>query len=403
MFVQEFDAWIGEIETASIRGVRAGSDIPATPAALISAIQQRWSSKLDSLTALRAVAADPSQLVDAVFASYESTPSSASRYHLRDLFIRTATPVWSSLRSWLIDGMPLPSSFLDIDEINLSLDGDERPLDSELFIKRDRDVAWTDEDFWEAGYVADPENGWPTWMGETMAKVLEAGKARGLLKGLLGEPSQVDGWRPLSVILAASSDGDAVHDIPVTIQDALDPLCQITIFQLRRVLDEECGLEQHLEAIEGMMFGRASDTADRFFAGLFNQVRLILISEYGLTSQIKEGRRWHDMQSLTAGLRDAIDQSGEYWLNPSALRISPGKQKIKDQTDVLAALGDLRISYTVPFPLSVLFTSNSLELRAKVFGFLCQVDYARRAVVEGWTVYGSADRSLRHRLAWFVK
>lgn len=119
--------------------------------------------------------------------------------------------------------------------------------------------------------------------------------------------------------------------------------------------------------------------------------------------QISEGRKWHDMQSLTAALRDAVDQSGEFWLNPSALRISVGKQKVKEPSDVLAALGALRLSYTVPFPLSVLFTSNSLELRSKVFGLLCQVDYARRTITTAQTVHGTIDWALRHRLGWFVK
>lgn len=403
VFLQDFDAWIGEIETASVRGVQADSDIPSTPISLLNAFRLRWSSRLNSMTALQELSSEPAQLIDAILASYETAPSSADQRHLLNLFVCTAAPVWLSLRSWLVDGMPLPSSFLDIDEVNHSLDGDERPLDPELFIKRDRDVMWTDEDFWESGYIADPGNGWPAWMGETMTKVLESGKARGLLRGLVGEVWHVDGWRTLQEICSDGSRAETVVDIPKAIEDTLGPLCQITIFQLRRALNEECGLDQHLEAIEGVMFGRAYATVERFFAVLYSQVRLFPSRRDRLTSQIKEDRRWHDMQSLTAGLRDAIDQAGEFWLNPSALRISPGRRKIKDQRDVLGALGELRVSYTVPFPLSVLFTSNSLELRSRVFGFLCQVDYTRRAIVDGRAFHGTSHWALDQRLGWFVK
>lgn len=124
------------------------------------------------------------------------------------------------------------------------------------------------------------------------------------------------------------------------------------------------------------------------------------------------------MQSLTSRMRDAIDLTGETWLNPTAIRLSPGPQKGKGKgkdrdrgaRDLLTMLGGLRITYAVPFPLSVLFTSNSMDLRSRVFAFLTQVEYARRSCASASARARGVDKdvdeggwALRHRLRWFVE
>jgi hypothetical protein len=37
--------------------------------------------------------------------------------------------------------------------------------------------------------------------------------------------------------------------------------------------------------------------------------------------QICKGEKWSDFQTLTSSLRDTIEESGGYWLNPNAIRV----------------------------------------------------------------------------------
>jgi gamma-tubulin complex component 5 len=254
-------------------------------------------------------------------------------------------------------------------------------------------------------------------MGETREAVMEAGKARGLLKGLLEEDESKHGWKTLHQLVVDAREGQsgASVDLDTLVQDHLGPICQITNFRLRRVLEEECGLEQHLDAIEGITYFAGHDAIDRWTSALLDQVcrqcSLPTWSTLELTSQINGGRRWNDMQSLTTSFRDAIEDSKSDWLNSSALRIVSTQPRSSasshDPQSLVVALGKLRASYSAPFPLSVLFTSTSLGLRSEVFGFLVQLSLARRAAHQ--RLVGAADgRHLGdwaelYRLLWLLE
>ena len=269
-FIQELDTWVSGIESAFVSGAPPGSHVPSTPISLIKRLEDDFAGRLDDLTSLLPLTDDPAVLLNSIHAMLLAAPSGRVKAQTLDLFVKTAAPMWSMLRQWLVVGMPLPTSLTSEEDYTLQLDDDEQPIDAEFFIKRDRDVSWTDEDFWEAGYIPDPEADWPDWMGETRDLVLEAGKARGLLKGLVGEEdgiSSSDGWISLRDLTI-----DSQADIAREIEGFLAPLCRIASFQLRRVLDEEYGLEQHLEAIEGVMLLRAHDTMDHYLSWLYNQV-----------------------------------------------------------------------------------------------------------------------------------
>ena len=68
------------------------------------------------------------------------------------------------------------------------------------------------------------------------------------------------------------------------------------------------------------------------------------------------------------------------------------------------ALGNLKVGYIVPFPLSVLFTSTSLDLRSKVFGFLVQLDYTIRSVSQPFRMNTTRHHSrLRQQVLWFLQ
>lgn len=413
-FMQDFDSWISEIEMAMVRGTTSTSPIPSTALALCRDVDEKYGSQLDDLESLLPLADDAHTLLDAIYTLYSSPAHLSARRHLLELFLATVEPTWGSLGDWLIDGMPLPSSMSgDVETIHTHLEEDERLLEPDYFIKRDRDVSWTDEDFWEAGYIA-PEDEWPEWMGETRDMVLEAGKARGLLKGLLGNAGDAGRWMTLRKLVDEFSLGApmSVINFGHLIRDALEPRCRITMFQLRRVLEEDCGLDQHLDAIEGVMYLQAHDAMDRWLSGLYDQVSSYQFTAAvpRLTGQIREEKRWSDMQTLTSSLRDAIEASDSAWMNPSAIRIFPKKKRpnlIRETSashmKTIRDLGGLQVGYNVPFPLSVLFTSTSLGLRSQVFGFLVQLDIARRAVHARIAIDRSSSWNETHKLSWILE
>ena len=260
-FVESVDGWISNIETAFACGSPVDDSIPSTPLSLLAELDRTFGDRLDGIVSLIPLSDDPIVLLNSIHSMYTSFADSAYRQHSLDLFLRTVRPVWTVLGRWIVDGMPVPRS-LSADEVTgqIDLDAEEGTIDPEIWIKRDRDVSWTDEDFWETGYVVG-EGGWPEWMGDTRDMVLEAGKARGLLRGMMGGDQDNERWDELRSIIERDAEqrgkdsqaGDLVN-LGRLIEDHIAPICQITIFQLRRVLEEDCGLEQHLEAVEGVMY-----------------------------------------------------------------------------------------------------------------------------------------------------
>ena len=270
--VRSIERWVSTVELAFIRGVQAGSTIPSTPLSLLKQLDDRFGQQIDNIVSLIPLSDDPTILLNSIYLIYTTSPDSTSTQYTLELFLRTVKPVWTALGSWLHDGMPIPKSLSShVEEAIIDLDEEEDgKLDDDFWVKRDRDVSWTDEDFWEAGYVVS-DQGWPAWMGETMELVIEAGKARGLLKGLMGYEDVTDRWQDLKSLLPPSKDGSTV-DIAKVIEESVSPACQIAIFRLRRVLEEECGLEQHLDAIERVMYLKGHLSMTRWLDNLSEQV-----------------------------------------------------------------------------------------------------------------------------------
>ena len=122
-------------------------------------------------------------------------------------------------------------------------------------------------------------------------------------------------------------------------------------------------------------------------------------------------KRWSDFQILTSTLREHIEKRGEGWLNPQAIRIDPGSNSSRDTSNAIspATLANVRPTYRIPFPLSQLFTSTSLDLRGDVFTFLLQMQFgryllARTRLLESRVRDGtSALLRLRHKLSFIIK
>lgn len=343
-FITGIDDWLADQEMAFVRGDTEYSSAShgSTPITLESDLRRRTGPLIDAIDDLLAHAEHPVALLDTLCAATTSIGlSPVHTKHLHDIFVSTATPMWSMLGDWMVRGMPIPDSLLsrDVDH-TATLSEDERALDDEFLIKRDRDVSWADEDFWEAAFVLQ-EGYWPLWCGGGVVgeMVLEAGKARGLLTSLTGGSGYAEPWLGISTVLANVSDPDSVPD---EITTYLKPICQLATFHLRQILDNECGLEQHLDAISGTLYMRGHLVLNEWSDWLFDKVSTLKLQcfPFGLVplpplfpfsrntppalladSQIRIGERWTDSQVVTSTLRDMIERSGEFWLNPTAIRI----------------------------------------------------------------------------------
>ncbi|KAK8861336.1 hypothetical protein IAR55_002155 [Kwoniella newhampshirensis] len=395
--VNVFDTWLSELEASFVFGSNelsssssvSGISAATTPLLLNLEVEKNHAPLLEHLSSFIPHSHSPTLLLNLIYSTMISIGQTKNPRHLaalRQIFLLSARPSWLILGKWLNEGMPVPLSLTDPEEgtfSSLSLEDDEAVLDEEFFIKRDRDVSWADEDFFESGFVVGDE-GWPLWLGEEAGElVLEAGKARGLLRSLMGNVAGLERWSPLEEVLAPlqSPREDAVHlaspnetvDIKERLSTYLRPMCQLTQFHLRRVLDEECGLEQHLDAIEGLMFLKGFEVIHEWTNMLFDKAQL--------------RGRWMDFQFLTSTLRDITETKQALWMNPSAIRI----RTVRLQGPITGprALGIIRADYQTPFPLSQLFTSTSIELRAEVFAFMLQVSMGRH--IATGTIYSDSE------------
>ncbi|OWZ26519.1 hypothetical protein C356_06924 [Cryptococcus neoformans c45] len=383
------DTWLSNLEASFTLGSRHGqssSSVPGVPASttpllLIHELEQVHAPILRYLSEFVPYAHSPTLLLNLIYSAVVNTRQTGSTPHITSslfkLFYRSAEPMWHMLGIWLQQGMPVPLSLTDPEQLafsSLSLDDGERELDREFFIKRDKDVSWADEDFWDCGFVVRDE-GWPMWMGDEIGTmIMEAGKAQGLLRSLLGSVNTeiVKEWSSLVDVLTGPMDGFTFPfllgetDIVEKVVGYLRPLCQLVQFHLRRVLDEECGLMQHLEAIEGTMLLRGFEVIHEWTEGLFKK--------------IVKGEPWSDFQLLTSSIRTVTEARQAFWMNPDALRI----RTTRPQGVYLGprALGAIRADYLVPFPLSQIFTETSIAIRAEVFTFLLQLSMGRWILAE---------------------
>lgn len=385
--LHDISTWVADAEAAFL-GAKAVS-MTSTPLQLSRDFNLRFGTLMEHLQDFVHFAYSAKGLLDAIYNAVVSpTTDETVRPALMKLFIDSATPMWEHLGDWIMCGMPIPASLLASDvDLALQEADDERPLSPEFFIQRDFDSAWSDEDFWEVGFAVSDE-GWPSWLEGTQDLVMEGGKARGLLSSLTRNAQAPEGWAELDSILKPGTQ-NIVHRLT----EYVEPLCRQSQRQLSEVLDRDCSLQEHLRAIDSLTLMQAPVVIEQWADWLFDAMR--------------QGKRWADFQLLTYSLRDAIEQQGADWMNAPAVRAravrGPGR----------ATLGDIKVDYLVPFPLSQLFTPTSMDMRSEVFTFLLRLLRGRKQVLEARQLAESQAggrreelrmiRRLRHALSWVLE
>lgn len=406
VYLTSMEDWVADLELTFVRGT-TDRQLISTPLSLRIDLDTRFGTMLDHLSSVLPCANEPIDLLNSLYAVHQST-SPEYKGSMLEVFASTATPLWESFGEWLIKGMPIPRSLIDIE----SHSDVERKLVPEFWVYRDHDASWTDEDFWDAAFVFRDTR--PDWIEpEVLEAALEAGKARGLLRGLLGpgvEDDEEGAWTSLNELLG---EGATHTDVAKSIGAYLSPKCQLTTVHLRRVLDEDCGLQAHLNAIDGLFYMRGVDVLQPWTEWLFLQVGTCrdtgpyCKADY---DKVSTQKRWTDFQLLTSTLRETIEKQGQLWLNPQAARIHATRRGSSSTHVSPTMLSAVRASYRVPFPLSQLFTATSLDLRADVFSFLLQLQFAKHLLDRSRSPSAvTKDKDarrllhLRHKVIWFIK
>lgn len=384
--LHEIGMWVADAEAGFLGAEPVSST--STPLQLSHDFTKRFGELMEHLRDFIHFASSANGLLDAIFSAIVSPTTGSVRSALIKLFIQTATPMWRLLGDWIMLGMPVPTSLLTCDvDLALQEADDERLLSPEFFIQRDRDSAWSDEDFWEVGYVI-PDHGWPQWLEGAQETVMEGGKARGLLLSLTRDAKTMGNWADLATIISPDT-----QDISHTLVSYVEPFCNQSQTLLSEILGRDCALQGHLRAIDGLTLMQAPVVIEQWAEWLF--------------SAMKNGKPWADFQLLTYSLRDAIEQQGATWMNAPAVRARAVRGHGR------ATLGDIRVDYLVPFPLSQLFTPTSMDMRSEVFTFLLRLLRGKKQLLEARQLAeaqagGRKDelrmmRRLRHALSWVLE
>jgi len=198
---------------------------------------------------------------------------------LTEVFVRSAQPFWEMVGRWVNDGMPVRDTW----EV-----AENRTLDEEFFIE-DNELPLMDPEFWANGYVLRTLDNFeapgggakafsvPVFLEHTADRILETGKAVGLLR-VLGIPllGDADGdpvdvqWHSLAVLLGhhkthASNPESLAH----VVSDKIAPYYASSGAQLTHVLTEDCDLSRHVTAIQGLYLMTRGDVIGHFTDILF--------------------------------------------------------------------------------------------------------------------------------------
>lgn len=251
-------------------------------------------------------------LLDTLFASVQRHTERRDRITsdaLMFAFVRTAEPVWNMLGNWLKNGMGLG---LNVSTGGKSAMVDE--LDEEFFIESNgvgigiMGMGLLDPEFWGEAYslrssmpAADEANTQnmmvdygstkmttPRFLEHVAELVLSTGKAVGLLRAL-GEPSiamTLNNWKSFASLVGAerkgtkASEGSTVGLFAVSVDtlsqliyDGLLSQCQAVAARLVQILVHDCGVWDHLEAIQDLFFMRKGDVMSHFVDVLFKKVK----------------------------------------------------------------------------------------------------------------------------------
>ena len=348
---------------------------------------------------------------------------------LMRVFSKSAEPVWSMIRSWIRDGMPIH----DLSTPVVSGDGGENGsggIDDEFFIE-DNEIPLLDPDSWTEGCTLKKDGSGvsqvlPVFVEHVAQDVLSTGKAVGLLRVLGGDPqpggvgdadlAPLDaslGWKRFEELIRESNPSGSEEKDTIMLPTSAEALSRIVHEDLHprylsaqqaltKVLLEDCELEYHLNVMEDCYFMRRGDVMNHFLDSLF--------------AKMDSQQAWFDFHFLNSAFRDVVEMSYHKWIDPSLVRLSYQDSPEKAAIGSVRGLDPLFVEYAVPFPLTYICGPKAIQSYSSIFVWLMQIKRAR-SLLENTVLRGSgpvtkdaheqaemkAFYALRNKLSWFVK
>lgn len=164
---------------------------------------------------------------------------------------------------------------------------------------------------------------------------------------------------------------------------------------LRMRLDTECGLQRSLDAIELIYFCRNGAVSSKILVKIFENID-------------QGDRRWNDNFVVTESLQVAFNDFACIDVNDLEVRSHKASRKAGRSMSVL---GDLRVHYTLSWPIANIIKAESMEVYQRIFTFVAQIHRAqyllqrhtfskRASVSDGRSLL--LIHRLHHQLLWFV-
>ncbi|TCD67503.1 hypothetical protein EIP91_012308 [Steccherinum ochraceum] len=338
--------------------------------------------------------------------------------NLLAVFSDTAEPLWRMIGKWVGDGMP-------VHDLSSPSDTYTQTVDDEFFIE-DNELPLLDPDFWSDGFVlrdgqddgGGASSAVPLFLCHAAEHVLSAGKAVGLLRALglatvferSGGNVLTSSWPPFRSLLSRHLSGDSKDGLPTPaismstddfsrlVYDELVAPCKEAHERLTRVLVDDCDLWHHLLAMEDLLLMRRGDAMSNLIDVLF--------------ARMDSPQSWTDFHFLNSAFRDVVELGRTPWVDPSLVRISY-RGKDKNIVRTVRAIEGLLIEYAVPFPLTYIFGTRTMQIYSSIFVFILQIRRAKhaleRVLVRG--AVGSMSHvgndlkvfyAMRSKLSWFI-
>ena len=168
---------------------------------------------------------------------------------------------------------------------------------------------------------------------------------------------------------------------------------QASSSELRAQLESRCGLRSSLDALECIYFARGDTNIND---GIFEKVD-------------RGNSRWNDGLTM-----DDLFQGSLSSISFDRVKICPRpaiQQEARGARRSMNVLEDIRVSYSLPWPVANVIRTDSIEVYQRVFVFLLQLRRAKYLLQRRETVNGvraTAKKpplqlyALRHRLLWLT-
>ncbi len=171
-----------------------------------------------------------------------------------------------------------------------------------------------------------------------------------------------------------------------------------SLVELRTQLDSRCGLQLSLDALEYIYFAKGALCAN-FNSRIFEKID-------------RANHRWNDGFIMTALLQGAFNSIPCIDTDRLEISASPATQQESNGTRrSMSVLENIRVSYTLPWPVANVIRPDSIEVYQRVFVFLTQLQRAkyllqRQKIAKGLQVTEKKQYfqlyTLRHRLLWMT-